>query len=361
MRSIRKNIHEINIWPGFVDILGTLLIVTIFTVLISTITQIFFNDQLEIKRGEISTLDEEIKKLLSQIEIESKLNKKLEQKNKNIAKFLSDEQQKTKRLGLKKAEIEELKKKSDYLLKMKSQELGQIVDEKSDLLDNLKSKNAEVKKLSKLEEEKSLEIFELKRSINKLNERLSTLSKLLIEAEENDKSNKVKIKNLGQKLNQALAGKVAELRKYQSVFFKKIQESLGDREDVVASGDRFIFPSEIFFESGSDIIQLDGLKKLEEIAISLIEISEKIPKKIDWILRVDGHTDKIPIKNERFDSNWHLSSSRAINIVKFFIAKGIDPHRLVAAGFGENYPIDDGETEQSFKNNRRIEIKLTTR
>ena len=280
MRLTRKNIYEINIWPGFVDILGTLLIVTIFTVLISTITQIFFNDQLEIKRGEISTLDQEIKKLLSQIELESELNEKLEKKNKSISRSFSEEKQKTEKLFLEKEEIEQLKKKSDYLLKMKSRELSQIVDEKSDLLDSLKSKNSEVKKLSKIEEQKSLEIFELKRDLDRLNKRLSELSRLLIEAEENDKSNKVKIKNLGQQLNQALAGKVAELSKYQSVFFKKIREALGDRQDVIVSGDRFIFPSEIFFESGSDIIQLEGLKKLEEIANSLIEISAKIPKKL---------------------------------------------------------------------------------
>ena len=100
MRLTRKNIYEINIWPGFVDILGTLLIVTIFTVLISTITQIFFNDQLEIKRGEISTLDQEIQKLLSQIELESKLNEKLEKKNKSISRSFSEEQQKTEKLFL---------------------------------------------------------------------------------------------------------------------------------------------------------------------------------------------------------------------------------------------------------------------
>ncbi len=361
MRANRKNIYEINIWPGFVDILGTLLIVTIFTVLISTVTQIFFNDQLEIKRGEISSLDDEIKKLLSQIEINEVQNKNLKKKNQNLSETLIQEKKKSKIINKEKEEIEQLKKKSDYLLKMKTRELSQVVNEKSDLLDNLKSKNSEVKKLNKIGEENSLEIFELKRNIDKLNKRLSELSKLLIDAEEKDKLNKVKIKNLGQKLNQALAGKVAELSKYQSVFFKKIKQALGERDDVIVSGDRFIFPSEVFFESGSDIIQLEGLEKLREIANSLIEISAKIPQNIDWILRVDGHTDKIPIKNEQFDSNWHLSSSRAINIVKFFIKNGIQPHRLVAAGFGENYPIDKGNTDESFKKNRRIEIKLTTR
>jgi len=162
-------------------------------------------------------------------------------------------------------------------------------------------------------------------------------------------------------LNQALAGKVQELSEYQSLFFRKIKEALGNRDDIKVSGDRFIFPSEIFFQSGSDIIQNNGVEKLENIALSLKEISEKIPKKIDWVLRIDGHTDKIPINNEKFNSNWHLSSSRAINIVKFLIQNDIPAKRLVAAGFGEYSPLINEDSEVAYQKNRRIEIKLTTR
>ena len=244
---------------------------------------------------------------------------------------------------------------------MKIQELEELVNEKGRLLDSLKSKNQNIKKLDTENKKISLEAFELKRDIDKLNKRLTELSKILIDSEEEDKKNKEIIKNLGKQLNQALAGKVLELKKYQSVFFKKIKQAIGEREDIVVVGDRFIFPSEIFFESGSDIIQKSGYEKLSKIVLSLKEISEKIPDKIDWILRVDGHTDKIPINNEKFNSNWNLSSSRAINIVKFFIKEGIEPHRLVAAGFGENYPIDSGNSASSLQKNRRIEIKLTTR
>ena len=361
MRLNRKNIYEINIWPGFVDILGTLLIVTIFTVLISTITQIYFNDQLQIKRGEISSLDQEIRQLILQIDSVTAKKENLEKKNKNLQKEIVTTQRANKDLVEKNKVIDELKTKSDYLLKMKVQELSQVVTEKGELLDNLKSRNLEVKKLNIKSKESSLEIFELKRELSKLNNRLTELSKLLIDSEEEDKKNQVIIKNLGKKLNQALAGKVLELKKYQSVFFKRIKDAIGDRDDIVVQGDRFIFPSEIFFKSGSDIIQKKGIEKLSKIAASLNEISQQIPKKIDWILRVDGHTDKIPINNEKFNSNWHLSSSRAINIVEFFIKEGIKPHRLVAAGFGENYPINDGESESSLQKNRRIEIKLTTR
>ena len=215
--------------------------------------------------------------------------------------------------------------------------------------------------MSELKKKNDLEIFELNRNVEKLNKRLEELSKLLVSAEEQDKKNKVKIENLGKKLNQALAGKLQELSEYQSIFFKKIKKALGDRKDIKVQGDRFIFPSEIFFESGSDIIQVEGVKKLSEIAKSLKEISEKIPSKIDWVLRIDGHTDKVPIYNEKFNSNWHLSSSRAINIVKLLVENGISPNRLVAAGFGEHSPLINEENEDAYRKNRRIEIKLTGR
>ena len=361
MRLNRKNIFEINIWPGFVDILGTLLVVTIFTVFISTITQIYFNDQLQIKRGEISSLDNEVKQLLYELNEINIEKKKIENSYKALSTSFKNSEKQNKELNEKNKKIEQLKNKSDYLLKMKIQELEELVNEKGRLLDSLKFKNQNIKKLDTENKKISLEAFELKRNIDKLNTRLAELSKILIDSEERDKKNKVIIKNLGKKLNQALAGKVLELKEYQSIFFKKVKQALGEREDIKVVGDRFVFPSEIFFKSGSDVIQKSGNEKLSKIVLSLKEISDKIPEKIDWILRVDGHTDKIPINNEKFNSNWHLSSSRAINIVKFFIKEGIEPHRLVAAGFGENYPIDRGDSDSSLQKNRRIEIKLTTR
>ena len=354
MRTTRKNLYEVNYWPGFVDVLGTLLIVTIFTVLISTITQIYFNDQLEVKRGEISNLDDEIKNLIEQL---GGVTKK---KNDVEKKFLKLESQ-FENLMAEKNSLNENLSKTQYILKMKNKELNDLVKERSNLLENIQKRNEKLETLSFENKKYEVDMFEMKRNIEKLNNRLSELSSLLIAAEDKDKANKVKIENLGKKLNQALAGKLQEISKYQSEFFKKIKEVLGDREDIIVSGDRFIFPSEIFFESGSDFIQETGREKLYNIAVSLKEISEKIPKKIDWILRIDGHTDKVPINNERFESNWHLSSSRSINIVKFFIEQGIPPNRLVAAGFGEYSPLVLDESEQAYEKNRRIEIKLTTR
>ena len=354
MRQSRRQLYEINIWPGFVDILGTILIVTIFTVLISTITQIYFNDQLEIKRGEISSLDNKISNLLSEIQVVSEQKKKKETELKSLKNNFST-------LKKKKDKLQNDLTESDYFAKMKNKEINSLVAEKGNLIDSLQKRNQEVETLNDNLKFNKNEIFRLNQNIKVLNKKLSELSSLLIQAEKEDERNKVQIKNLGEKLNQALANKVQELKKYQSSFFKKIKESLGDRDDIKISGDRFIFPSEIFFESGSDQLQLNSLDKLKEVAKDLLEISRKIPKSIDWILRIDGHTDIIPINNDRFNSNWHLSTSRAINIVNFFVKQGIPPHRLVAAGFGENYPLSKEESEQSYRINRRIEIKLTTR
>ena len=354
MRASRKNLYEVNIWPGFVVVLGTLLIVTIFTVLISTVTQIYFNDQLEIKRGEISSLDNQITNLANQLSLLNTEKKKIDKSFATLTIEYKD-------LNKQKNKLDEELSKSQYNLKIKDKELDQIINERSSLLGKIQKQNEDLKDLSEVKEKNSLEIFELNRNVEKLNNRLEELSKLLISAEEEDRKKKIKIENLGKKLNQALAGKLQELSEYQSIFFKKIKEALGDRRDIKVEGDRFIFPSEIFFESGSDVIQAEGIKKLSDIAKSLNEISEKIPSKIDWVLRIDGHTDKIPINNEKFNSNWHLSSSRAINIVKLLIENGISPNRLVAAGFGEHSPLISQENEEAYKKNRRIEIKLTRR
>jgi len=354
VRINKRQLYEINIWPGFVDILGTLLIVTIFTVLISTVTQIYFNDQLEIKRGEISSLDLKISNLLSEIEAVSKQKKKKESELKKIMNNFSN-------LESKNNILEDDLAESGYFLKMKNKEIKNLVSEKGELIDNLQRKNKEAEEIVFQLDKNKQTIENLNKNILKLNRKLSELSSLLIDAEEEDKKNKVQIKNLGERLNQALANKVYELKKYQSNFFRKIKKSLGDRDDIKVTGDRFIFPSEIFFESGSDKLQVDSLDKLRKVAKNLLEISEQIPKKIDWILRIDGHTDKVPINNDNFNSNWHLSTSRAINIVNFFVKEGIPPHRLVAAGFGENYPLINKEDPESLRKNRRIEIKLTTR
>jgi len=160
----------------------------------------------------------------------------------------------------------------------------------------------------------------------------------------------------------ALAQRVQELSRYRSDFFGKLREILGNRPDIRVVGDRFVFQSEVFFDSGAAVLRPEGRAELDQLATALLELEKKIPSGINWVLRVDGHTDTRPVTgNSSFKSNWELSAARAISVVQYLISKGISPQRLVAAGFGEFQPIDPGSTEEAFSRNRRIELKLTER
>ena len=171
----------------------------------------------------------------------------------------------------------------------------------------------------------------------------------------------MQIVNLGKRLNAALASKVQELSRYRSEFFGRLRDVLGRQQGLRIVGDRFVFQSEVLFEKGSDYIGPPGRSQLTTLAVTLNEISTKIPKDIDWVLRVDGHTDSDPIKTVRFPSNWELSSARAIAVVQKLIEQGLPANRLVAAGFGQFQPIDASQDEIAKRRNRRIELKLTQR
>ncbi len=235
---------------------------------------------------------------------------------------------------------------------------------------NLLEQESQIQKETSLEEinkmktqaSKTLEQVEILSSqIDNLQKEIAILNNAL-ESSERDKLIKdLEIEVLGEKLNKALTSKVFELQKYRSEFFGKLQLILGDREDIKIVGDRFIFESELLFETASADLEVSGKQKLSEIGLTLKETTNQIPKDIDWIIMVEGHTDKRPIKTFQYPSNWELSSARANSVLKLLLELGFSPNRLAAAGYGEFYPISDGETESDYQQNRRIELKLTSR
>ena len=152
-----------------------------------------------------------------------------------------------------------------------------------------------------------------------------------------------------------------ELSRYRSDFFGRLREILGNRADIRVVGDRFVFQSEVLFDSGQAILNPEGRTELDKLAVALLELDKKIPPEIAWVLRVDGHTDVRPIASSQFPSNWALSAARAISVVQYLVTKGVSPQRLVAAGFGEFQPLDTAVTEEAYRRNRRIELKLTER
>jgi len=201
----------------------------------------------------------------------------------------------------------------------------------------------------------------LNQQILALRNQLSQILAALNAADDRDVEQQVVIENLGARLNVALAQRVEELSTYRSEFFGRLVELLGNRSDIRVVGDRFVFQSEVLFTVGQVELGDEGKIELNTLALALLEISSDIPDDINWVLRVDGHTDTQPINTPRFPSNWELSTARAISVVKFLIERGVPENRLAATGFGEFQPIDTTPDEVGFRRNRRIEMKLTER
>jgi chemotaxis protein MotB len=190
---------------------------------------------------------------------------------------------------------------------------------------------------------------------------LAAIQESLDASEAKDRESQVKIADLGQRLNVALAKKVQELARYRSDFFGKLREALGDRPDFQVVGDRFVFASDVLFDSGSADLKPEAAPQLDKLADALKQLETKIPPDIGWVMRVDGHTDIKPITSSQFPSNWELSSARAISVVRYLMDKGVPANRLVAAGFAEFQPLDPGDSDEALRKNRRIELKLTER
>jgi len=231
----------------------------------------------------------------------------------------------------------------------------------AELLRSVGQANEAVSTEQKLSKEAVAQIDVLNSQINNLRLQLASLSRALDLEQRKVEEQQVTIADLGSKLNVALAGKVEELSRFRSEFFGRLREVLGARSDIRVVGDRFVFQSEILFPSGEAILEESGEDELRALAQSLREISAEIPSDLPWVLQIDGHTDRRRIRTPEFPSNWELSTARAIIVGKFLIQAGIPEQRIAVAGFAQYQPLDNGTSSQAFRNNRRIEIKLTTR
>jgi chemotaxis protein MotB len=201
----------------------------------------------------------------------------------------------------------------------------------------------------------------LNQQVLALRRQMAALQEALNAAEAKDKDSQARISDLGARLNVVLARQVQELQRYRSDFFGRLRELLRDRKDIRVVGDRFVFQSEVLFPSGQATMTPEGLAAIDQLATAIVELERGIPKEIDWALQVDGHTDIRAIASAQFPSNWELSSARATSVVKYLISRGVPPKRLVAAGYGEFQPLEEGTSEDVLRRNRRIELKLTNR
>ena len=302
-------------------------------------------EEKEVLRGELNQLNQEQENLKNTLT-------KLGGKNEELVGKLSDSQTRIQSLleTLSSSEIEN-KGLQGKIAEIKDQNLslqGQIEDLEGESSIKSENLNDALIKISRLSED-----------IKILSKEIQLLNNLLDSKEAEIANNKIELGELGDRLNRVLTSELFKLQKYKSDFFGKLSEALGDRDDIQIKGDRFIFQSEILFESGSVEIQNSGRIALSLIAKTIIDLIDEIPTELNWVLQIDGHTDKVPISTSQFPSNWELSHARALEVVKFFIGQGVPADRLSANGYGEYQPINLGDTKDDLKQNRRIELKIT--
>jgi len=344
-RSRRGRERGVDYWPGFVDALATLVLATIFLLTVFVMVQFFLSQEVAGKDTALVRLNAQIAQLTDLLALEKTGKVDMEEEIARLRAGLSGVESERDRL---KATVEGAGANSIQGIIAESQSrigaLASAVDSE---------KNVSARALAQVEV--------LNQQIAALRRQLAALETALDASEKRDKESQTRIADLGQRLNIALAQRVQELSRYRSDFFGKLREILGTRPDIRVVGDRFVFQSELFFDSGSAVLNAEGRSELEKLAVALLDLERQIPPEIAWVLRVDGHTDVRPIVTSQYPSNWALSAARAISVVQYLITKGVSPQRLVAAGFGEFQPLDPALTEDAFRRNRRLELKLTER
>ncbi|HEV7321725.1 MAG TPA: peptidoglycan -binding protein [Ensifer sp.] len=331
--------RTVDYWPGFVDALSTLLLSIMFLLTVFVLGQFLLSREISGKDEVLTRLNSQINELTQLLALEKSGKQDLEDSLANLQASLATSEGERSRLQ---ALLDQGAGSTDAA----NQKIGRLGSE----LDTEREVSARA--MSQIEL--------LNQQIAALRSQIAAIEVALQASEAKDQQSQTKIADLGRRLNVALAQRVQELNRYRSDFFGRLREILSDRENIRIVGDRFVFQSEVLFPSGGNDLNPEGQAEMAKLATALLDLAKEIPAEINWVLRVDGHTDNVQLSGAgRFADNWELSSARATSVVKFLISKGVPADRLVAAGFGEYQPIAPGETPEARAQNRRIELKLT--
>lgn len=410
---------DVNIWPGFVDALTALLLILTFVLSIFMIVQynmretitgqtrkldnlnaqlLALSDALALERGRAADLEAELGAMRATLsarraELETLRIRLSEEEEARLAEAAAAE---ALRERLKEGEaafdvialeLEESRRRAEETLTLLAaaeaarDRLDKRLAVQADAFDReaalRRIAEAELAQADRQTAEQARRSALLSEQIKQLNSQLAALRDLLDESEKREAEGRVRISNLGARLNAALARKAAleaenakllaeridRLEQVRSVFLERVEGAMAGREGIRRVGDRFVFQSEVLFDAGSADLGAAGRRELTRLGEVMREIAGDMPEDLDWILRVDGHTDKRPLSGAgRYRNNWELSQARALSVVAYLIdAEGANPSRLAAAGFGEFQPIDPGDDSEALARNRRIEFKFTER
>lgn len=312
-------------WPGYVDALSTLLMVITFVLLVFVLGQAFLSVALSRRENVLEKLQAQTAEL-------------------------------SRMLALEKAQEDTLRGQVATLSTQHDADTATI----SGLNQEASKTQAALNAMTEMDHQTEDKVTALNEQLAELTQQLAAISSALDISKKDVTDRDAEIKDLGNKLNLALADKVEQLKRYRSEFFGRLSELLKNQKGVQIVGDRFIFQSEVLFPVGSAELTPQGIAEIRTLAKTLKQVSQRIPDTIPWILRVDGHADHQPV-HTGFPSNWELSSARAITVVKLLLSAGIDPHHLAATGFADYQPLSQGSTPEDFARNRRIEFRLTDR
>ncbi|QOG08118.1 peptidoglycan -binding protein [Aureimonas sp. OT7] len=332
--------RPVDYWPGFVDALSTLLLAIMFLLSVFVIAQFLLS-------RELSGQDTVLQQLNSQI---AELNQLLALERSSSSDFQDE-------IAALQASLQSAENERSRLQSALDSGAGGAAAADArigDLQGRLESEQ-------QISEAARSQVALLNQQLSALRQQIAALEEALDASEARDRESQTQIADLGRRLNVALAQRVQELNRYRSDFFGRLREILSDRDNIRIVGDRFVFQSEVLFPSGSDVLQPIGEEELAKLAQAIVELNGEIPSDIDWIIRVDGHTDNVPISGGRFSDNWQLSTERAGAVVKYLITQGVPADRLAATGFGEYQPLEAGDSPEARARNRRIEFKLTER
>jgi chemotaxis protein MotB len=402
----RRTRRTTDIWPGFVDALATLLIIIIFILMVFVLGQFFLGQALSGRDEALDRLTLQMNEIGEMLALERQENQELRLNVTQLSDQLQTANAELDGMAALRMENQELSGQiavltseaetaaadrarmqialeaaaeaaaADQALLTKQRQEAALLQQSIRALEALRTElESEIERLGDSVVDREREVAEERRltlearaqaalmtqQLEALREELGRLAATLDASDALSAEQKAQISDLGRRMNRALAGKVQELQQYRSEFFGRLRDILGTRPGIRVVGDRFVFQSEVLFSSGSADLGMEGQRQLDQLAKTLIDISQDIPEEVDWIMRVDGHTDDVPISTAEFPSNWELSTARALSVVKYLVSQGIPSERLAAAGFGEYQPIDPAQTPDARSRNRRIELKVDQR
>jgi chemotaxis protein MotB len=381
----RGGSNGLEAWPGYVDALSTLLMVTIFVLLVFVLAEAFLSSALTGSDNTISTLRNQIAQLSESLSMQTSKNATLAQEmaalNAELAAAQTANTGLTQQLGTANTTIATMTTQAQGLQAqlsdaqaqaaaaagrisaLQTQMSAQAQAESGagpGLQAQLSDTQGKLAAQQKISDQALAQVALLNQQIAAMRLQLATLAQALDAAQQADVNDKVQITDLGKQLNEALARKVEELQQYQSAFFHAMRDALANEPNIKIIGDRFVFESDVLFPVDQASITPAGQAEIADVATAVQAISAKIPANVNWILSVQGYADAQPINGGPYRSNFDLSSARALAVLDLLVQDGVPENRIAASAMGANDPIAPGNTPADYAQNRRIEFRLTT-